>query len=216
MPTVAPASEPTSGLEAFWELERFLSEAGAAGLALAELERGSERRGRELLRLSLQAHLDSRGDGDVGEALLLDAADGPVRLTHKRAHTRSLVTIFGEVQLVRVGYGARGRPSIHPLDAELQLPARSYSYELCRRLCKGAVLGLFEEAVALIEELTAVKIPKRSGRSCSSQRSTSTPSMPIVRATTASPGRGAETSARAGRMRVGNSRNPTSGGSPVW
>ena len=162
MPTVAPASEPTSGLEAFWELERFLSEAGAAGLALAELERGSERRGRELLRLSLQAHLDSRGDGDVGEALLLDAADGPVRLTHKRAHTRSLVTIFGEVQLVRVGYGARGRPSIHPLDAELQLPARSYSYQLCRQLCKGAVLGPFEEAVALIEELTAVKIPKRA------------------------------------------------------
>jgi hypothetical protein len=80
---VGPALGATSPLEAFWELERFLSEAGTARLALAELERGSESRGRELLRLSLQAHLDSRGDGDIGEGLLLDSPDGPVRLTHK-------------------------------------------------------------------------------------------------------------------------------------
>ena len=156
--------EPASGLEAFWELERFLSEAGAARLALAELERGCERRGRELLRLSLQAHLDCRGDGDVGEALLLNDPDGPVRLTHKRSHTRSLLTIVGPVNFTRVGYGARGRPSIHPLDRELGLPARSYSYELCRRLCKGVVLGPFEEAIALIEDFCAVKIPKRSAQ----------------------------------------------------
>jgi hypothetical protein len=161
---VGPALGATSPLEAFWELERFLSEAGTARLALAELERGSESRGRELLRLSLQAHLDSRGDGDIGEGLLLDSPDGPVRLTHKRAHTRSLLTIFGSVKLTRIGYGARGRASIHPLDCELGLPARSYSYELCRRLCKGAVLGPFEEAIALVEELCGVKIPKRSAQ----------------------------------------------------
>jgi hypothetical protein len=114
------------------------------------------------LWLSLQSHLDGRGVGDVGEALLLDDSDGPVRLAHKRLHARGLITVFGEVQVTRIGYGARGRSSIHPLDAELGLPARSYSYELCRRLIKGAVLGPFEEAVALIEDMTAVTIPKRS------------------------------------------------------
>ena len=164
MRTVGPAVGPASGLDAFRELERFLSEAGEAHLGLSELERGAERRGRELLRLSLQAHLDSRGDGDVGEALLLTEQGGEIRLTHKRQHTRSLITIFGCVQLTRVAYSARGRASIHPFDAELQLPGRSYSYELARRLCKGAVLGPFEEAVALIEELCGVKVPKRSAQ----------------------------------------------------
>jgi hypothetical protein len=164
MQPVGLAPRPASGLEAFWDLERFLSEAADAQLSLAELERGCERRGRELVRLSLQAHLDRRGDGDVGEALLLAHPDGPVRLGHKRLHTRGLLTLFGEVSLTRVGYGARGRPSIHPLDAELGLPARCYSYELCRRLIKGAVLGPFEEAVALIEDSTGVAVPKRSAQ----------------------------------------------------
>lgn len=153
---------PAGGLEAFWDLERFLSEASNAHLGLPELERESERRGRELVRLCLQAHLDSRGDGDVGPALVLDGPDGPVRLSHKRPHTRRLLTLFGEVTLTRTGYGGRGRPSIHPLDAELKLPGRTYSYEICRRLIKAIVCGPFDEAVSLVTEMTGIRVPKRS------------------------------------------------------
>ena len=61
-------------------------------MALPEVEREAERRGREVLRLALQAHLDRRGDGDVGAALVLDGPDGPICLSHKRAHTRRLLT----------------------------------------------------------------------------------------------------------------------------
>ena len=61
---------PASGIEAFWDLERFLQGAADARLGLPEIERESERRGRELLRLALQAHVDARGDGDVGEAIV--------------------------------------------------------------------------------------------------------------------------------------------------
>jgi len=82
--------------------------------------------------------------------------------SHKRRHTRSLITIFGEVRHTRVGYGARGHASLHPLDAELGLPARHYSYEFQRRLVKAAVRGPFDEAVALMAEMTGVAVPKRS------------------------------------------------------
>jgi hypothetical protein len=82
--------------------------------------------------------------------------------SHKRRHTRSLITIFGEVRHSRVGYGARGQSSLHPLDAELGLPARRYSYEFQRRLVKAAVRGPFDEAVALMAEMTGVAVPKRS------------------------------------------------------
>ena len=127
-------------------MEAFLARSAKAHAGLPELERESERRGREVCRLALQVHLDTRGHGDVGAALVLDSPAGPVRLTHKRLHARRLLTIFGEVKLTRMGYGARGQPSIHPLDAQLCLPGRTYSYEICRRLTKAAICGPFAEA----------------------------------------------------------------------
>jgi hypothetical protein len=58
-------SDPASGVEAFSELERFLQGAATLQLELGAVERESERRGRELVRVLLQAHIDARGDGDV-------------------------------------------------------------------------------------------------------------------------------------------------------
>lgn len=156
------ARRSPTGFEAFCDLERFLAKASQAHRGLPALERESERRGRELVRLCLQAHLDSRGDGDVGPALVSDGEDGPLRLTHKRLHRRRILTLFGEVSATRVGYGARGQRAIHPLDAELALPGRAYSYELCRRLVRAAVCGPFDEAIGLIADMTGVRVPKRS------------------------------------------------------
>ena len=129
---------------------------------MSELERESERRGREILRLALQAHIDARGDGDLGSSIVLAGEKGAVRLTHKRVHTRPLVTLFGEVRVTRVGYGARGREAIHPLDAQLRLPARLWSYECQRRLLRAVICGPFDEAITLIAEITGTTIPKRS------------------------------------------------------
>lgn len=67
---------PESGIEAFSELERFLQGAATEQLGLGEVERASERRGRELVRLLLQAHVDARGDGDIGEAIIAPGPEG--------------------------------------------------------------------------------------------------------------------------------------------
>lgn len=149
-------------LEALCELEGFLARSAEGHLGLDELERESERRGREVARLALQAHLDALGDGDVGEAVVVETDSGPVRLAYKRSHTRSLLTLVGGVVVNRVGYGAPGMESVHPLDAALRLPGRCYSYELQRRLVRLAVCGPFDEAVATLADLTSVEVPKRS------------------------------------------------------
>jgi hypothetical protein len=156
------AGRPGSTEEALWDLERFLHKAKRSRLGLSELEQGSEVRGRELLRRSLQEHLDARGDGDVGAALMLAGEGGPVRLSHKRLHARKILTIFGEVSVTRMGYGARGEESVHPLDAELCLPGRTYSYEIGRRLTRAVVCGPFAEAISLLFEMTGVRVPMRS------------------------------------------------------
>lgn len=120
------------------------------------------RRGREVVRLCLQAHIDARGDGDVGPAIVADGPDGPVRLGYKRLHARRIVSLVGELRVRRVGYGAPGRDSVHPLDAELCLPARSYSYEYQRHLARAAACGPFDEAVGFLAEMTGVTTPKRT------------------------------------------------------
>lgn len=51
---------------------------------------------------------------------------------------------------------------MHPLDAQLGLPARCYSYELQRRLVLTAVHAPFDDAVRILSEMTGVAIPKRS------------------------------------------------------
>jgi hypothetical protein len=155
-------ARPASGIEAFWELERFLQSAAQAHAGLSEVERASERRGRELVRLALQAHIDARGDGDVGEAIVLCAGKVPVRLAYKRIRSRRLVSVFGEAKVTRVGYGAPGEQTVYPLDQELRLPERTYSYECQRRLIKAVVCSPFDEAIGLLNDLTGVSVPKRT------------------------------------------------------
>src|SRR5260370_26641282 len=51
---------------------------------------------------------------------------------------------------------------IFPLDRALTLPARSFSYELQRRLVKAAVQNPFLDSVQTIADLTGVSVSKRS------------------------------------------------------
>jgi hypothetical protein len=150
------------GLEAFRDLERFLADAAQAQAGLGVLEPECERRGRELVRLALQAHLDARGSGDVGPVVVVDGPDGPVRLKRRRSRTRRVLTLFGEISICRVGYSAADTASVYPLDAELALPARCWSYEVSRRLVRATVCGPFDEAIGVVAESTGVRIPKRS------------------------------------------------------
>jgi hypothetical protein len=154
-------SEPASGTEAFSELERFLERAAQAHTGLSEVERESERRGRELVRVLLQAHLDTRGDGDVADAIIAQGPEGPVRLGYKRRYARSVVTLFGEVRVTRMGYGAPGHEAIYPLDRELRLPRRIYSYEYQRRRLRAVVCSPFDEAISFVGEMTGVIGRKR-------------------------------------------------------
>src|SRR5271168_4900857 len=143
-------------------LESWLASSSTLQLPLHQIESQQQAQGREVQRLLLQAHLQHRGNGDVGPALQLEKADGSVLYSHRRLSTRSLTTVFGTVELVRMGYSRPGAPSIFPLDKALALPARSFSYELQRRLVKAAVQNPFLESVQTIAELTGVSVSKRS------------------------------------------------------
>jgi hypothetical protein len=159
---------------AFGQLEAFLTSDQANLQSEAHVEEQIQQRGREILRLLLEAHLRQRGTGDVGAAIRVfspaptdagqDAALGQSAVRHgnRRRHGLTLRTGLGEVTLTRTGYAAAGARSVHPLDEQLQLPARCFSYPLQERLVRQAVQGPFAEAVADLERDTGVRLSKRS------------------------------------------------------
>ena len=172
--TVAdPAVNFSSARFAFRQLETWLTADEANGASEAHVEDQLQQRGRELLRLLLQAHLRQRGTGDVGPALQVyspppatpdDVGGHAVGIRHggKRPHDRTLRTVFGEVRVSRTAYAAAGRASVHPLDGQLQLPDRSFSYPLQERVVRHAVQGPFDEAINDVERDTGVRLSKRS------------------------------------------------------
>src|SRR5579863_7910315 len=157
-----PSSDTTPAAIEFALLQSWLASSSALELPLHNIESLQQAKGLEVQRLLLQAHLQHRGNGDVGPALRLPLQDGALLYSHRRLGARSLTTVFGTVELDRMGYSRAGAPSIFPLDKALALPARSFSYELQRRLVKAAVQNPFLESVQTIAELTGVAVPKRS------------------------------------------------------
>src|ERR1700682_5720512 len=156
------SSQTTPAAVEFALLQSWLASGRALQLSLHEIERQQQTRGREVQRLLLQAHLQQRGNGDLGPVLYLQQPDGELLYSHRRLAPRVLTTVFGTVELVRMGYSRPGALGIFPLDRALTLPARSFSYELQRRLVKAAVQNPFLDSVQTIADLTGVSVSKRS------------------------------------------------------
>ena len=149
--------------EQFAQTEDWLA-GQAAGLQHAELEEQLDARGRELLRLLFQGHLDllaareERRDDVAGE-------DGVVRTRAERGRTRPLVTRFGQVSVSRIAYRSPGRGNVHPLDAALNLPEEKHSHGLRKMAAIEAARGSMEAAGAAVTRATGVTIGKRQLRS---------------------------------------------------
>lgn len=136
-----------------------------AGLRSVEL--GVEARGRELARLLVQENVRRRGTGDVGPVIKFKPPDGsPAEVLPRRKglRRRYLLTLFGLITVERVRYAGRWGVGLHPLDEQLQLPARAYSYAVQSRLVKRAVQGPFREAIEDLHETTGERIPLGSAQ----------------------------------------------------
>jgi hypothetical protein len=142
----------------FEHLVGYLDSKETSGMTHSELERELEKKGRELMRTLLQEHLKNRGPGKCDPPV--EGADGVVR-SRVRLQERELETVFGTVSVERAGYGQQGAESLHPLDAELNLPDDRYSLELRRRVAEEAAKSSFDETLESIGKNTGGHVPKR-------------------------------------------------------
>src|SRR5712692_734499 len=148
MATASPCpSDTTPAAIEFALLQSWLASSGALQLPLHQIESQQQAKGREVQRLLLQAHLQHRGNGDVGPALLLPQQDGEMLYSHRPLGARWLTTVFGAPDLLRMCYAMPCAPSIFPHVRAPALPAQSFSYELHPRRVKAAVQNPFLESV---------------------------------------------------------------------
>ena len=154
-----PAPAPYASAEtAFAETKAYLSSREALEMSESDLERELHRRGQELMRKLLEGHLDQRSPGEAAGPV--EGADG-VERPERRVHDRRLETIFGTMNVERLGYARAGHDSLHPLDASLNLPAERYSLEVRRRVAEAAASRSFDEALYELSRNTGAEVPKR-------------------------------------------------------
>jgi hypothetical protein len=136
----------------------FLRSRQSHELSHGELELKIKERGRELMRALYQAQIDSRGSGPAAGPV--HGSDG-VRRGERRLHERGLSTIFGEVRVKRLGYGTAGVESLHPLDAELNMPVGEYSHGVRRLVAEQAAQVSFDATVEALTQHTGKAMGKR-------------------------------------------------------
>src|SRR5216684_2980379 len=150
----------TQARECYAGLEDWLASQDAAGLQHAELEEQVGVRGREVLRLLFQGHLDLLAGREVRRHDVT-GEDGVLRTRAEKGRERPLATKFGQVTVSRIAYRAPGAPNVHPLDAALNLAEEKHSHGLRKLAAVEAVRGSHEGAAAAVTRATGVKIGKR-------------------------------------------------------
>ena len=130
----------------------------AQGLELHEVERGVFRQLLALGRLVIEAFLAKKGTGKQEEPVTLP--DGR-ELRYHGTKKRQYFSIFGMIEVVRAYYWRNGAPGVLPLDEELNLPERRYSYLLQEWGELLGVQGAFDKVTELLETLLRVKFWKQ-------------------------------------------------------
>src|SRR5438128_1345518 len=157
----ACSSKIDEGLKTFWSVVEHMQHAADQQQPIHQVEETIFRNLLVIGRWLLQAFWDMAGTGDVGPTLTVagDSASDPdqelPRLDQPRK--RSSLSIFDEIAIARTCYG-HDRVEAAPLDAQLHLPQRQYSYWLQQWLGSFVVDDAHAEAIRKLETILGLEI----------------------------------------------------------
>src|SRR5271166_1956770 len=151
------------GLKTFWSLVEYLQHAADEQQPIDRVEETVFRGLLVTGRWMLEAFLDLAGHGDVGPTLTVSADSGPDRELPRldQPHKRPYLSIFGEIDIERICYGHE-RVEAAPLDAQLHLPQRQYSYLFQRWLGAFVVDDAHAEAIRKLGTILGLEISVRA------------------------------------------------------
>lgn len=131
----------------------------AQGMEIGEVERRLVFMVMALGRASLEIFVAEKGTGYEGKEIT--DAEGN-RFRYVRDRSRVYRSIFGAIFIPRACYHASGFSGVYPLDGELNLPERGYSYLVQEFSSRLAVKMSYGDAVEILSSFFPVKMPIRS------------------------------------------------------
>jgi hypothetical protein len=129
------------------------------GMEISEVERSLLSMLMRVARQALMSYLDEKGSGYQGEEIV--NAQGET-LPYVRDRKCAYQSVFGPIEINRAYYQAKGAEGVFPLEGEINLPARGYSYFLQEISSKLAVNGSYEKACEVFSDIFSLDIPIRS------------------------------------------------------
>ena len=147
------------GLKTFWCLVEYLHHAAAQHQPMDQVEEAIFRRLLVIGRWLLESFLDIAGPGDVGPTLTVSGDSGPDQELPRldQPCKRPYLSIFGQIDIERTCYG-HDRVEAAPLDAQLHLPQRQYSYLFQRWLGAFVVDDAHAEAIRKLGTILGLEI----------------------------------------------------------
>jgi hypothetical protein len=148
-------------LSIFWTRVERLRAAAADQQPIHQVEEALFRDLLAMGRALLRGFIACAGDGDVGPTLTVRGGgpSGPPEVLPRldRPRSRPYLSIFGAITITRVCYGP-GRIDAAPLDAQLHLPRRQYSYLLQRWLGVFVIDDAHAEAIRKLQTILGLEI----------------------------------------------------------
>jgi hypothetical protein len=153
------------GLKTFWNVVEHMQHAADRQQPIHQVEEALFRNLLVIGRWLLRAFLDMAGTGDVGPTLTV-AGDSPSDPDQElprldQLHKRPYLSLFDEIEIERTCYG-HDRIEAAPLDAQLHLPQRQYSYLLQQWLGAFVVDDAHAEAIRKLTTILGVEITVRA------------------------------------------------------
>ena len=123
------------------------------------VERRLFQEGMKMLLDLLAAYFEGKEGGDVGQAIETQSGE---RLGRERLKPCQYLTVFGELRLRRWYYHEDGASGVSPLDADVNLPQRKYSYFLQELLGHRVGRMAYDDALGEVEQVFGFHVHKHS------------------------------------------------------
>ena len=105
---------------------------------------------------AMKGYFAEKGTGDVGDVLQLE--DGTALKKEKRLLWQNYFSVFGKFSIPRTCYRTNGREGVMPLDAQANLPDRTYSYLLQEWMDLLSIRDSFGEASVTLDKILKLGI----------------------------------------------------------
>jgi hypothetical protein len=123
----------------------------AEAMEAYSMERGIFSRIMAIGLAAMKGYFARKGLGDIGD--VVELADGTILRKEKRLLERNYFSVFGKLAVPRVCYRANGLDGVMPLDAQANLPERSYSYLLQEWMDLLSIRDSFSEGSVTLDKL---------------------------------------------------------------